>query len=439
MVPMKRLLALALLTVGLAPAASSIAHAQTMEQGQTRSIMVAKDKSAAFRLFGPVGEVVVASPEIAQLVATTDRSFYVRGKAVGSTNVLVYDPQRRLVEVIDVRVGADTSNLQADLAAALPGEKITARHMADGVMLTGTATTAAVAAKANAIAERFAPKAVTSMLVVQGSEQVMLEVRVLEASRSALRELGIDLSVQNLSGFIFGSGSGLLSGVSPQAAALVSTNSGTVTIDVLLRALEEKGVVRTLAKPNLVALSGEQASFLAGGEFPFPIPVDEDTIAVEFRPFGVNLNFAPLVQEGGLIRLKVAPEVSQLNFAQGLRVNGVNVPGLTTRRASTTVELRDGESFAIAGLFQQEYTNAVRQIPWISEVPIIGALFRSAQWRRQETELVIIVTPRLIQPTRDPSTLPDPLRGRERSEAALVLQGKALDKPLTTPVGGARP
>ena len=431
---MKRFIAIALLTTSLAfstPAAAQV------ENGQTRSIMVAKDKSAAFRLFGPVGEVVVAAPEVAQIVATTDRSFYVRGKSVGSTNVLVYDPQRRLVEVIDVRVGADTSNLQADLASALPGEKIVARTMADGILLTGPVSTGSAAARAVAIAERFAPKAVTNMMTVQNSEQVMLEVRVLEASRSALREIGVDLQVQNLSGFIYRSNPNLISGAEPRGAALISTNSGSVRIDVLLQALEEKGVIRTLAKPNVVALSGEEASFLAGGEFPFPIPLDDRTIGVEFRPFGVNLHFKPVIQEGGLIRLKVSPEVSQLNFAQGLRVSGVSVPGLTTRRASTTVELRDGESFAIAGLFQQEYTNAVSQVPWISDVPIIGALFRSARWRRQETELVIIVTPHVVKPSRDPAAMPNPLDGRERDEIALLLQGAALDKPLTA-VGGAK-
>ena len=433
---MKRLIALALLTAGLAPAATAMAQTMAVEQGQTRSIAVAKGKSAAFRLFGPVGEIVVAEPELAQLVATTDRSFYVRGKSVGATNVLVYDPQRRLVEVIDVRVGADTGNLQADLAAALPGEKIIARAAADGVLLTGTASTGSVANRAVAIAERFAPKAVTNMLVVEGSEQVMLEVRVLEANRTAVRELGIDLTVQNLSGFIFGSGSGLIGGVSPQAAALISTNSGTVTIDVLLQALEEKGVIRTLAMPNLVALSGESASFLAGGEFPFPVPRDRETLAIEFRQFGVNLAFTPVVQEGGLIRLKVAPEVSQLDYNQGIRVLGVAVPGLSTRRANTTVELRDGESFAIDGLFQQEYNNAVRQIPGLADVPVVGALFRSTRWRKRETELVIIVTPRLVKPTRDVATLPDPLAGREAGQAALVLKGRALDKPLTV-VGGA--
>jgi pilus assembly protein CpaC len=248
----------------------------------------------------------------------------------------------------------------------------------------------------------------------------------------------VDLSVQNLSGFIGQSRPGLVSGLEPEGVARIRTNSGTVSIDVLIQALEEKGVIRTLAKPNVVALSGEEASFLAGGEFPFPVPVDQNTIGVEFRPFGVNLHFKPLMQEGGLIRLKVTPEVSQLNFAQGLRVGGVSVPGLTTRRASTTVELRDGESFAIAGLFQQEYTNAVSQVPWLSEVPVIGALFRSARWRRQETELVIIVTPRVVRPTNDPSTLPNPLNGREQGEAALLTQGKVLDKPLTRPVGGAQ-
>ena len=435
---MKRFLALLLLASGLAVTAPAAAQTPDLDAGQSRTLTVAKGKSAPFRLFGPVGEIVIAEPEVAQLVATTDRSFYVRGKAVGSTNVLVYNPQRHLVEVIDVRVGVDTGSLQADLAAALPGEKIAARNVADGVLLTGEVSTSGVAARAIAIAERYAPKAVTSNLIARASEQVMLEVRVIEAGRTALRDVGIDTRIQNISGFFFASAPGLAGVEGPQGIAGVSTNIGTTSIDVTLQALEQKGVIRTLARPNVVALSGEEATFLAGGEFPFPVAVDKDTLGVEFRPFGVNLKFTPVVQEGGLIRLKVAPEVSQLDPRQGLRVGGVEIPGLSTRRASTTVELRDGESFAIAGMFQQDYTNAVRQLPWIGDVPVIGALFRSARWRRQETELVIIVTPRLTAPGKTMPGMPDPTAGREPSEARLFLKGDALDKPMARPAGGDR-
>jgi len=412
-------------------------------EGQGRSVAVAVNKSAAFRLDGPVGELVVAQPEIAQIVAMTDHNFYVRGKALGSTNILVYDRGRRLMEVIDVMVGQDVAGLRADLASVLPGERIVVRPVGKGVLLTGSASTNSVAARARAIAERYVPAAdVTSSLQILGSEQVQLEVRVLEASRSSLKELGIDLTINNDSGFVFLSGTGLLGGA-PQALANIVTNSGSTQIDATIQALEEKGALRTLARPNLSAVSGEEASFLAGGEFPIPVAADYDDdgrprIGIEFKEFGVKLDFRPVVGEGGLIRLAVAPEVSQIDTRRTVRLANVEIPGLSVRRAKTTVELRDGESFAIAGLFQQENATDLRQLPFLGDVPVIGALFRSARWRRNETELVIIVTPRLVQPVRDMAALPNPLAPAvEPGDAALFLNGKAHDRPMTRPVGGA--
>ncbi|MGH6996916.1 MAG: type II and III secretion system protein family protein, partial [Phenylobacterium sp.] len=205
-------------------------------------------------------------------------------------------------------------------------------------------------------------------------------------------------------------------------------------IDLMLQALEEKGVVRTLARPNLVALSGQKASFLAGGEFPFPVPNGRDTVSIDFREFGVKLDFEPVVQDNGLIRLLVAPEVSALDTRVNLRLNGMEVPSLTVRRAATTVELKSGESFAVAGLFQQDYANAIRQLPGIGQVPVIGSLFRSARWKRQESELVIIVTPRLAT-AEDLTGETRIMAGRETNPIDLILLGMALDKPLSAPVG----
>jgi pilus assembly protein CpaC len=364
-----------------------------------------------------------------QIVATTDRSFYARGKAVGVTNILVYDRQRRLVEVIDARVGYDVEAVQADLAAALPGERLVAQNLAGGLLLSGDVSSSMAAAKAMAVAERYAGKAVTNGMVVRTSEQVMLEVRVIEAGRSALKELGVDLAVRNLSGTALAP--------SPANGSLkITTNAGTTSLDVTLQALEEKGVLRTLARPNLAALSGRPASFLAGGEFPYPVPADDGNVSIAFRAFGVTLNFTPEVLEAGVIRLQVAPEVSQLDDRQGIRIQGVNVPGLSVRRTSTTVELRDGESFAIAGLFQQDYQNTVGQVPALGNIPVLGALFRSASWRRAETELVIIVTPRLTNAAQSMAAAPDPLGGGvEPGLPALVVGGSPLDKPLAGPVG----
>ena len=438
------LTAAALLAPTVLPAMASAQMVGQAATGASRLIAVPVNKSAAFRLNGPAGEVVVAQPEIAQIVATTDQSFYVRGKALGGTNILVYDRGRNLVEVIDVQVGYDAGAMEADLAAALPGEKIAVRSVGKGVFISGSVANGSQAARVRAIAERYVPAAdITSALSVRGSEQVMLEVRVVEASRSSLKELGIDLNVANLSGFIFASGAGLLGG-NPQSITAISTNSGTTRIDVAISALEEKGVLRTLARPNLTALSGEPASFLAGGEFPVPVAVTRNEtggrdLGIEFKPFGVKLDFVPVVAEGGLIRLKVAPEVSQLDARQGVRIQGVEIPGLSVRRTATTVELRDGESFAVAGLFQQEYSNALRQLPFLGDIPVLGALFRSARWRRNETELVIIVTPRLVQATADASggATRDPLTpAMEAGDGALFINGRALDRPIARPVGG---
>ena len=432
-----------------ATAAPGLAQAQNQgwgggqmsaDQLLTPSITVAKDKSAAFRLEYPASEIVVAQPDMLQLVATTDRSFYVRGKALGVTNILVYDRQKRLAQVIDVRIGHDVDTLRTDLAAAFPTEKITVANFADGVLLSGEASTSGVANRALAIAERYAPKAVQNAISVQAAQQVRVEVRVIEASRTALKDLGFSVSAST-GGFTFSSGAGLLGNNAPQGTIGLGGKIGGLSIDASLQALETKGVIRTLARPNLIAMSGEEASFLAGGEFPYPIPTGQlNQVGIEFRPFGVKLNFTPLVQDNGLIRLKVAPEVSALDPRQRLRISGFDLPSLSVRKASTTVELRDGESFAIAGLFQQDYANAISQVPGACKLPVLGALFRSASWKRSETELVIIVTPHLTTPSAPGTVMPNPLlNGDEPTAIDLILAGLAYRQPLAQPGVGDAP
>ncbi|WP_374574398.1 type II and III secretion system protein family protein [Phenylobacterium sp.] len=411
---------------GAGPAAGDAFPA---ESATNRTIYVPKDKSLSFRLDGPASRIVVAQPDTAQIVATTDRSFYVRGKALGATNLLVYGDSGQLQEVIDVEVGYDTDAMAADLNAALPGENIHVRNLGNGVILTGEVSNTSVAARAKSLAEKMAPDAVTSALTVRASQQVMLEVRILEAGRSALQDMGFNIDAANNSTFKFSSGTGLLGNSDPQGAVTIGARAGTARIDVTLQALEEKGVLRTLARPNLVALSGEKASFLAGGEFPYPIPAGNNQIGIEFRPFGVKLGFQPVVEDNGLIRLQVSPEVSQIDSRTTLTVNGYDMPSLTVRRAETTLELRSGESFAIAGLFQQDYNNAVRKIPGAGNLPILGLLFRSARWQRQETELVIIVTPVLATAADSTELAPKPFaNSKEPSNAALMLGGHSLDR-----------
>ena len=426
-------LALAALAPAAAPAQAQVASTQS---AAAQTLVVAKDKSVAFRLEYPVGEIVVASPDVLQLVATTDQSFYVRGKALGSTNMLVYDKQHRLIQVIDVRVGYDTEGLSSDLALALPKDHITAVNFAGGILLRGEAQSLTDAARAQAIAERYAPKAVSSELRVQALGQVMVEVRILEVDRTALKDIGVDLNAHNNShfGLITGTNN-LISNQDPQGVLTLSGTIHGVSVSATLRSLETKGLVKTLAKPDLIAKSGEEASFLAGGEFPYPVPNGPQEVSIEFKPFGVRLNVTPTVEDNGQILLKVAPEVSALDPHNQLQLGGFLMPSLTTRKASTTVELRDGQSFAIAGLFQEDYSNAVNQIPWASEVPILGALFRSTNWKRDQSELLIIVTPHMIAPAEKFEDIPTPFDSKaEPSLAESLLLGSSLDKPFTKPL-----
>src|SRR5579872_532029 len=403
-----------------------------------RSIVVAKDKSAAFRLDYPFGEIVVAQPDTAQLVATTDHSFYIRGKALGVTNLLIYDQRHHLAQVIDVRVGDDLDSLQSDLAAALPGEHITAQDFAGGVLLTGTASSTAVAARASAIAEHYAPKAVASNVTVLNNQQVMVEVRFLEASRSSLKDVGFNFSAKSaLGNFGINSGSGLAGNTAPQATLAIAGRIGDVSINAQLEALEQKGVVRTLARPNLMAMSGQEASFLAGGQIPYPVPNGLTGVTIQFEPYGVNLKVTPTVEDNGEIKLQVAPDVSQLDEAHAVTISCFNLPAMVETKASTTVELKDGQSFAIAGLFQQDYNNAVHQVPGLGNLPVLGALFRSTDWQHQQTELIIIVTPHLTSPAASPEALPNPLNEtHEPSGIDLILEG--IDAKAGPPPPGAK-
>jgi pilus assembly protein CpaC len=403
---------------------------------------VPKDKSAAFRLDYPASEIVVAQPDTLSLVATTDRSFYVRGKQLGVTNILIYDAQHRLAQVVDVRVGYDVASLQADLEAALPGEHIQAANFADGVLLSGEVSTPPIAARAQAIAERYAPKNVDNELTVAQAQQVQVDVRIIEAAHSAIRDLGFNIDVEGLnSGIQFSTGSALPGG-NPQATFGVNGKFGAWKVDANIQALEQKGAIRELARPNLISMSGQEATFLAGGQFPVPVPNGQlGATTIQWEEFGVRLNVTPVVQSNGEIQLKVAPEVSELDPKDGISIQGFQVPAITMRKASTQVELRDGESFAIAGLFQRNYANTINQVPGASNVPILGALFRSSDWQRNETELVIIVTPHLTSPVRDIRQLPNPLQ--ETAEATAIdvmLDGKSVGShPPANPDGDLIP
>ncbi len=371
-------------------------------------LTVNRGRSTVIEVTTPFATIAVADPEIASVTATSNRSFFVRGKAPGWTTVLIYDEDGSVIDLIQVNVLLGLDALRKDLDTLLPGETFEVLPVYDGIFISGEISTAGAAATAVELAERHVPGGVANGLEIQQAQQVLLEVRFVEVSRDLVREFGVGVDGGQTGEFSFFSDGDLISGLAAQAAVVARHGFGPTSVDFTLNALEEKGVLRTLARPNLVALSGDTASFLAGGEFPIPVGQRDDVVTIEFREFGVSLAFSPTVLGEDMINLRVRPEVSALDARNGIRAGGIEIPALSVRRADTTVELRDGQSFAIAGLLQDTYSNDVRQTPWLSSVPVLGALFSSKRFTRNETELVIIITPRLVQPAASVADLMTP-------------------------------
>ncbi len=371
-------------------------------------LRVVVHKSETIEVDIPFAEVIVGDSEIADVLPVSDTAIYVLGKEVGSTNIAIYDEDRTLIGVLDLEISYDVPNLTNILEQNIPSSNINVSSVNGQLMLSGTVLDAPTMERAMTLARQFSPDGVTNAMSISSSQQVLLEVRFVEAQRSAGRDLGVqwDVVQDNIN---MQTGVGILANATPFGTIIGSLLSGGVDADVIIEALEERGLARRLAEPNLVALSGDTASFLAGGEFPFPTGADENEIRIEFKKFGVGLEFTPTVLSNGLINLQISPEVSQLDPTTTLRIAGVEIPRLVVRRASTTVELRDGQSFAIAGLLQANHTNAVSALPWIGQVPVIGPLFRSSSFSKEETDLVIIITPRLVQPATPDQRLATPL------------------------------
>lgn len=418
-----------LLVIGIVAIAPADAWTERTSGPEARVLVLEKGRSTVIESDQGFSTLVVADPDIAEAMATSNRSFFLRGKVPGSTTVLIYDAAGEISELIDVEVELSLDELRTDLGNLLPGERIEVYPVHDGVFLDGKLTTAAAAEMAVQVAERYVPGGVANGLSVGQSQQVLLEVRFLEASRSAVKEIGFGNSF-DARDVVGATEPSTVSGLASKTIALF-TNVGGENIDVELRALEEKGIVRTLAEPNLVALSGDTASFLAGGEFPIPVSNDDGQVSVEFKKFGVSLDFTPTVLGNGLVNIRVRPEVSQLDRNNGIRAQDIEIPGVSVRRADTTVELHDGQAFAIAGLLQNDYSNDVRQTPWLGNVPVLGALFTSKRYQRQESELVIIIIPRLVQPAPHPSLLHSPLQAlAEPTEDEFFLLNHTAHVPL---------
>ncbi|MEM1399340.1 MAG: type II and III secretion system protein family protein [Pseudomonadota bacterium] len=381
------------------------------------------------RLEQPATSVFIADKDVADIEVMSPRLVYVYAREIGQTSLYAVDDTDQVVANVVLTVQTNTAGLNPQIRRAIPDAPVSARPAGPGIELRGEVETPSEAANAQALAGRYVedPALVLNRLQVTGSSQVNLRVRFAEVQRASVQQLGINWNaVANAGNFQLGLLTG--NGVFPDIAnttALASNGylgafrTSDVNINVLLDALETESLVNILAEPNLTALSGETASFLAGGEFPIPVAGDNDSITVEFKEFGVSLDFTPTVLSPNRISMRVRPEVSQLSSANSIELDGVSItiPSLITRRAETTVELGSGQTFAIAGMFQSTFDRADEKIPGLGDLPVIGRLFQSVEFQRDETELVILVTPYIVQPVSDRSlTLPtDPVFGASRT------------------------
>lgn len=417
-----------------------LAAVQTAE-----ALDLALNKSQVLRTGETVSRIAVGNPDIVDAVPLTDRSFYVLGKSLGTTNVSVYGAGGKLLAVIDVVVGIDLEGIKSSLHEVLPDSRIEVRAVNDAIALSGTLDSAAKVNRAVEIARHFAGgkddkgdkgDKVINDLRVNGSQQVMLQVKVAEMQRNYTKAMGFKLFSTlghgNQTGFAITSGTtnsfDPLS-LTPYTAALGQFIGGSFSIGEIVDLLETKGAVKILAEPNLTAMSGDTANFLAGGEFPVPVAQTLNgsvpTVTVEFKPFGVSLAFTPTVLDKDVISLIVAPEVSQIDRTNSVTFAGFTIPGISTRRAKTSVELRDGQSFAIAGLLSSDFTDTLNGIPGMMDIPILGALARSSAYQRNETELVIIITPHLVQPVAAGGLLAPTDSFVPPSDAQMFLMGRS--------------
>ncbi|WP_038382007.1 type II and III secretion system protein family protein, partial [Bradyrhizobium elkanii] len=444
------------------------------EMTDVQRVRLTVNKSRTFRVDQAFSTIVAGSPEIVDVKSLSDHLIYVQGKKTGTTNVILFDSAMKQIGILDVEVTVDIGNLQQNIQSSTGTRGIRVSASEGQVVLSGMAADAVAAEKALTIAKGSVPEGgiVVNAMSVAAPQQVMLEVRFLEVSRQAGRDLGVNLFAANANGTNvantgFGSATagrvpiggnsinsngntttnsistvngvtttstnststnvtssnnvgayptgslpllgtigtlvGSAGGISPAPfgsllTSILRTSSGS-SVDLLITALETKGLARRLAEPNLTTLSGDAARFLAGGEFPVPIPNTTTngfpTVTIDYKKFGVELAFVPTVLSRGVINLRVEPSVSELDFSNAVTIQGTTVPSLTRRDARTTVELRDGQSFAIAGLLQTRNRQDVSQLPWIGSVPVLGSLFGSKSYQQEETDLVIIVTPRL--------------------------------------------
>ncbi|MEL6474183.1 MAG: type II and III secretion system protein family protein [Pseudomonadota bacterium] len=389
------------------------------------SVVLGLDKSTVIELETAAADVVITNPNIADAVVQTPKRIIFRGVDIGQTNAIIFDASGRQLVNLDLNVEVDTAALEAIIAKNIPAARINIESANGRMILSGRVDDFTQQDKILELMSAYAPNGedtIVNLLQVAAKEQVMLRVRIVEMQRGVTKQLGINLGAasvtEDLAAAIgstlgFNATGGSNGGLVGDFSTVLSRSANGAphnTLSGAFAALERIGLSRTLAEPNIVALSGETGEFLAGGEFPIPVAGDDDGLTVEFKQFGVSLGFTPVVLSEGRISLQVAAEVSELSSQGAVTTGGVTIPGLTTRRVSSTVEIPSGGSMMMAGLIQSSTITGMDQLPGINKVPILSALFQSRDFVNSESELVVIVTPYLVDPSR-PSELSTPDAG----------------------------
>jgi pilus assembly protein CpaC len=381
---------------------------------KTRFLSLGVGKSVIVDLPRDVKDVLVADPKVANAVVRSAQRAYIIGAAVGQTNVVFFDAEGQQVAAYDIAIKRDLNGLRTALRQSIPGIQI--EGVGEGVMLTGSVSSPVEAQQAGEIAARLVggSEKVVNAIAVRGRDQVMLKVNVSEVRRDIVKQMGVDLSASmnygtavvnfNNSNPFTAFGRPL---VTDNALSASSVLKGLPTVTATMRAMESAGVVRTLAEPNLTAISGESATFIAGGEFPIPAGYSCDpvtrvcTTQIQFKKFGISLNFTPVVLTEGRISLRVMTEVSELSNDNAITLNqggnSLTIPSIKTRRAETTLEIPSGGSMAMAGLIQEQTKQAINGMPGLNQLPVLGALFRSQDFVNNQTELMVLVTPYVVR------------------------------------------
>ena len=378
-------------------------HAQTMTSLPSKpSVDLAVGQGRLFRFKQPVESVLVADTTIADLQIVSPQLVYVFGLKPGLTNLIAVTADQKVEATTEFRVSTDPRPAQRAQKVMQPRGATNLTIFGDRIVASGNAGSVDEALDTDDVARTYSQpdRPPINDTTISGSQQINIRVRFAEISRSELLSFGVDWGVfANSGNFSFG----LLKtgGVSEGGGNLgIGLRSNAVNVSALIEALQRNGIVKILAEPNLTAVTGQTASFLAGGEIPVPIPQSRDTVTVEYKSFGVSLNFTPTLLPNSHIAIHVKPEVSSISDSGGVSLNGFNLPSFVVRRADTTVEVASGQTFAIAGLFQQRFAKSLQKFPFLGDVPVLGTLFQSERFQREETELVILVTPYLVQPVR---------------------------------------